>query len=220
MLFFLITSPQRATSSLMKAAVSRRRAAAGLDAQRAELRLHVRHLEDLDEIPGDAVAQRRRHLRRPGHGEPAGGHEIGHAGLGRRRHVGHLRRALLVEHRQHLDLAVAPQRQRRRDIAEEQIDMAAEHVLQHQRLAAIGHVHHLRAGHGHEHVGGEVRRRAVALAAVDHLAGVALDVLDQFLQRIDRQVLLHDDDVRHAAEHGDRHEVLGLVGQLLVEAAG
>ena len=37
-------------------------------------------------------------------------------------------------------------------------------------------------------------------------------------ERIDRQVLLHDDDVRHAAEHGDRHEVLGLVGELLVEA--
>jgi hypothetical protein len=114
-----------------------------------------------------------RHLGRAGHGEPADGNEIGHPRLGCRRHIGHLRRALLVEHRQDFDLAVAPQRQSRRHIAEEQVDVAAQDVLEHQRLAAIGHVHHAGAGQGHEHVGGEVRRRAVALAAVDDLAGIS-----------------------------------------------
>ncbi len=63
-------------------------------------------------VVGDLLLQGGRHFRRARRGKPGGGDEFRHAGLGRGRHVGHLRRALLVEHRQHLDLAVAPQRQR------------------------------------------------------------------------------------------------------------
>ena len=69
--------------------------------------------------------------------------EIGHAGFRHRRDVRHLRGALLVEHRQHLDLAVAIERQSTRNVAEEQVDVAAQHVLQHQRFAAVGHMDHL-----------------------------------------------------------------------------
>ena len=59
--------------------------------------------------------------------------------------------------------------------------MTANHVLQHQGLAAIGYVHHAGVGHPHEHHGGEMGRGAVALGPEGHLAGIRLDVVDQLL---------------------------------------
>ena len=96
--------------------------------------------------------------------------------------------------------------------------MTADHVVEHQVLAAIGHMHHLRAGHALEHHAGEMRRGAVALAAEAHLAGARLDVIDQFPERAHRQVLAHDHHIGHRAHQGEWNELLRLVGELLVEA--
>ncbi len=157
-------------------------------------------------------------LGRSDHSVPRARDQVGQPGLGGGRNLRDRRRTRLVGDRQHLELAVTIERERAGNVAEKDIDMAAQHVVVDQRFAAIRHMDHAGAGHGHEHVGGEMRGIATALAAIDHLAGIRLHVLDQFLDRIHRQVLAHDHEIGDRAENGDRHEILGLVGQLLVQA--
>ena len=59
------------------------------------------------------------------------------AGLGRGGNLGQHRRAAGIGNRQDLHPAVAEGRAARRDIPEEDVDVAADHVVEHQRFAAI-----------------------------------------------------------------------------------
>ncbi len=48
--------------------------------------------------------------------------------------------------------------QYRRDIAEEDIDVTAQHVINDEIFAAIRDMDHTDSRHGHEHAAGEMRR--------------------------------------------------------------
>src|SRR4051812_11022757 len=196
----------------------RRAVADRLDARGAEFRLHVRHLDGLDRGLRDLGDQRLRRLGWCRQREPAGGHEARQTGFGGRRYFRKHGRAMGVRQRQDLHPSVAEWRSARGEVAEEDIDVTADHVVEHQILAAVGHVHHARIGHTLKHHAGQMRGCAVPLAAECHLARVCLDVVDQLLERIHRQLFAHDHHVRHRADHGDRHELLRLKGELLVKA--
>src|SRR5262249_34109186 len=159
-LFFLMTSPQRCASAWMKAAIS-----AGLLPIGSTLA--VRNLActsgalitstaalAISAVNAGAVFGGAASANPPGGpkpGKPASA-VVGTSGsTGERRVIGN---------RQDLHPAIAEGRAARRDVPEEDVDVAADHVVEHQRFAAIGHVHHLRVGHALKHHGGEMGRGA------------------------------------------------------------
>ena len=75
-------------------------------------------------------------------------------------------------------------------LTDHQVDVAADHVVQRGRGAAIVHRQDLDARHVLEQRDVHVRRRADAGGAVGDLAGLLLGQLDQLLDVRDRQVLL------------------------------
>ncbi len=78
-------------------------------------------------------------------------------------------------------------------------------------------MHHLRAGHRHEHHRGEVRGRAIALGPERDFARTRPHVIDELLDRVDRQVLAHDHHVGRGGDQRKRNELLRLVGELPIE---
>ena len=92
-------------------------------------------------------------------------------------------------------------------VVEDHLHLAAEHVGDRRRGAAIGHVLHLDAGHRHEHFAGQMHRGAVARRRHVHLAGIGLRIGDEFGDGLRRHVLVDRHHVRHAIERGDRRDV-------------
>src|SRR5262245_52538918 len=84
-------------------------------------------------------------------------HEIGH-GRSIRQQV----RARRAGDRQHAQPACADVLDRRRYVVEHHLHLPANHVGQRWRTAAIGHVHHVDAGHHLEQLAGHVNRGARA----------------------------------------------------------
>ena len=98
------------------------------------------------------------------------------------------------------------------------LDLAADQVLHHGRLALVGHVHHvgvLRQAHVRA---GQVRVGADAVRAVRHLALVGGHVLEQFRPGLGRHAGV---DHQHQRRHGDAVDhgqvLLRVVRQLGVE---
>src|SRR5262249_7187928 len=161
---FLMTSPQRCASAWMKAAIS-----AGLLPIGSTLA--VRNLActsgalitstatlAISAVNAGAV------FGRGANPDPPGGMKPRQTGPGRGGNRGEPGRGGVIGKRQDFHLAVAEGRATRRDVPEEDVDVAADHVVEHQRFAAVGHVHHLRVGHALKHHGSEMGRGAVALA--------------------------------------------------------
>ena len=70
-----------------------------------------------------------------------------------------------------------------------------------------------------EHLAGEMRGGAGALRGVVQLAGIGLDVGEEFLAVFGREIRPHHQHVRNLREHRDDLEALHLVVHLLVEIA-
>ncbi|MNS87902.1 hypothetical protein D3C72_1218590 [compost metagenome] len=76
-----------------------------------------------------------------------------------------------------------------------------------------------------EQFAGHVDGRAAARRGESQLAGILLGVFHQFLNRLDRHLGIHDQDVRHLGAQGDRREILGeierdVLVERLVDGAG
>ena len=78
-----------------------------------------------------------------------------------------------------LELTVAIMGQSRRDVAEEHVDVAAQHVIDDEIFASIRDVDHADSRQGHEHAAGEVRGRSVALRPIGDLVRILLRQGDQ-----------------------------------------
>src|SRR6266508_2321048 len=119
-------------------------------------------------------------------------------------------------HRSGLDL-----RQTLGHVGESEIDLAGDHRGGRRRTALERNVHHLDAGAGLEHLDRVVGQAAGAAGAVVELAGVGLGIGHELSQRLRRQVLLDDDDLRDRADDADGREVpQRIVAHLLVRIEG
>ena len=127
-----------------------------------------------------------------------------------RGHVGKQRRTLRAAHCDHAQLARAHVRDGDARV-EEKVELAAEQVGQRRRGAAVGHVHGKGAGLRLHHLGGQVRRAAVARRAEAALAGVGLQIGEEGLEVLRRAVRAHHQEDQHTRRRGHRHQVLGRV---------
>ena len=122
-------------------------------------------------------------LRRRHQGEPGAGAVAGKALLLEGRRVGQGGRAGRGADAQDPDLAGAMQRQRRAEIVEHEVDIAAGQIGQGGRAALVGDVHHLDAGHVLEQHRREMRRRARSLRSVVQAAALLLAIGDELADR-------------------------------------
>ncbi len=180
------TLPQRTISDCRNCCSSSMRAVA--DRVHAEIR-HARadivHGDDRIQLGVELGEDRLRRLRRRDHALPCRGVEARHAGVGKRRHVGQRREALFGRHRERAQFSGLDQRQRRTEIAEHQLDVAAHQIVERRRRAAIGHMGHLDAGHAGEQRRGQMMERADAAGAVAQRP--FLGELDEILDAVHRQ---------------------------------
>ena len=150
----------------------------------------------------------RRALRRP-QPEPGRDVDAGRAGLVHRRDVGRGGKPRLAGDRIGAHLSAAHERQRADRLIERQIDVPGGQVAHHVgRARAIRHEGEARAGHLLEIDAADMLARSGAAGAGGQLARVRLDVGDQLLQVLRRQVLLADHDVGIVRQLRDRLEVL------------
>ena len=164
----------------------------------------------------EGIDDRLRRAGRRKHDLPEVDVELRAIGRDEARHAGELRRGVLRGDAEHLHRAGGelPDHLLRR--REEQVDVAAERVLQHRGCAAIGNVgdldaERLRQQRGREMAGG-------ADAGMAHARGLGLHPGDQLGQRLGLEVLPPDQHQRVGVDHGDRQEVLlGVERQRLVE---
>ena len=95
------------------------------------------------------------------------------------------------------------------DVRRHHRDVSADQVGDAGTRALVGNVHHvLQSGLRLEQFAGQVAHRAGAGRAVGQLAGVGLDVGDQFLDVLRRHRRVHRDRGGADAEDRDRDEVL------------
>jgi len=87
-------------------------------------------------------------------------------------------------------LALPPswQLQGRRELHENQIDMAGDEVVERRAGAAVGNMRHLGAGDRHEQLGCQMRGRADALRGIIELARIGLGIGHEFLRRLRREI--------------------------------
>ena len=90
---------------------------------------------------------------------------------------------------------------------EHDLHLSAEQVGQRGRRAAIGHMHHVDAGHHLEQLAGHMRRAPVAGRRHVDLARVGLGVGDELGNGLGRNRRIHLHDVGHAHDARDRRDV-------------
>src|SRR5262245_49409859 len=159
-LFFLMTSPQRCASAWMKVAISAgllpigsTLAARNLAWTSGALITSTAALAisavNAGAVFGGAASANQPVDMRPG--KPASA-VVGISGSTGERRVSAIAKIFTLPSREG--------RAARRDVSEEDVDVAADHVVEHRRFAAVGHVHHLCSGHALKHHGGEMGRGA------------------------------------------------------------
>ena len=116
----------------------------------------------------------------------------------------------------HAQRAGAHVLQGRRGQPEMHLHVAAEQRVEHLGVALERHVHQIGAGHGLEHLGGEMRRGAGARRRIVDAARLRLGVGDELLEVGHRQRRVHHQHQRDRGQLGDRREILDrVVGRLL-----
>ena len=119
-----------------------------------------------------------------------------------------------VEHGERVDLAGPELRHAAVEVGDHDLDLAAEQIGHHHRIAAIGHADDVRAGPLLQRLHDDLRG-AVA-DAVGQLAGIGLGVVHQRLHRLVRLVRRDRDERREAADPRNRGEILDrVVGHVL-----
>src|SRR5215470_17095107 len=83
-------------------------------------------------------------------------------------------------------LALVDQAERRRDVAEHELNMSGRNVAQGRHGAAIRHMRHLDASHALEQLGKEMVRRAEPGRSEGELAGLGLGEFDETAHRLHR----------------------------------
>ena len=107
-----------------------------------------------------------------------------------------------------------------RDVVEHHLHLTGDQVGQRRRAAAVGHVHHVDAGHHLEQLARHVDRGAVAGRRHVELAGIGLGVGDQLGDRLDRKRRMDIHHVGKADDAGDRDDVAQKVETELVVERG
>ena len=97
------------------------------------------------------------------------------------------------------------------------LGVAADHVGERGRAAAVVHRREPDARHALEADGVEVARRADAERTVIQFTGLRFGERDEFRDRVCRHRGMHHQRLRNGAEPADRHEVLRLVGELAIK---
>ena len=92
-------------------------------------------------------------------------------------------------------------------VGEEDLHLPAEQIGQRGRHAAIGHVHHVDAGHHLEQFGGDVGDPADAARTVGELARIRLGIGDELGNRLGRNRWMYHHDKGTADEARDRRDV-------------
>ena len=92
-------------------------------------------------------------------------------------------------------------------VGEEDLHLSAEQIGQRGRHAAIGHVHHVDAGHHLEQFGGDVGDPADAARTVGELARIGLGIGDELGNRLGRNRRIYHHDKGAADEARDRRDV-------------
>ena len=213
----LITLPQSAVSSAKNLLVSAGVVAPAAERNLAQQLADILALENLDHVAVDLLRQGGGRGGRRDQSEPGDRLEARQSRLGKRRNLRDDAGALQIGDGQELELAVAVERHRGGERIEEQVDVAGEDIGERGLRAAVGHVHHLDAGLRFQLSRREVRRRAHPLRGVGQLAGIGLAVGDELLERVCRQLLAHDQDIRDGRQHGDRNEPGRIVAGVAIE---
>ena len=160
---------------------------------------------------------RLRRLRRREDAVPLRDVDVGDALLLERGHVRHERRALGAGNAHRLQLAGLDVRHGREEAGKHHLRLAADGVGDGRRGALVGHVQHAGARRELEHLGGEVRRRAVAGRGVAGLVRRGLEHRHDFLRvaGLDGRIEHHQRCRR--SDHADRLEVLDRVVAKLLQ---
>ena len=114
---------------------------------------------------------------------------------------------LLRGDRERAHLAVPDVRQRRRHHAEHHLHLAAQKIGPRHRLAAIGHVHQIDAGHLLEQLAGDMQRRRIAARRHVDLAGIGFRIGDELGHGLRRKRRMNLHHQRNAADQRHRHGV-------------
>ena len=110
-------------------------------------------------------------------------------------------------HRDRPQLAGADLRQCRHHHVDADLHLPADQIGHHRRAAAIGHVHHVDAGHHLEQLAGEVRRRAGPERGHADLARIGLGVGDRLGDGLGRHRRVRDQHHGIVDQPGDRRDV-------------
>ncbi len=157
-------------------------------------------------------------LRRRHHGIPVSRFEAGHHRFGQGGDVRDQFRSLQSAISQDLDALVLGQRQRGNHAGDSPLHVSGTEVGHHQRAPLIRNVQCrgaalLQEQHGQQEVG-----RAVAGRAVGELAGIGLEVFDEFAQRVGWHRRMHDQRKRRGSDESDGVEVCEqVVAQFLAQ---
>ena len=159
---------------------------------------------------------RRRRAGRQHQAEPALGDDARQAGLAHGRHVGQRDGARRRCDGKRIERAALDLRRHHRGVADDRVDLPADHVGQRRAGRAERHVGDVDAGLAPEQLDGQVRDRADPGRADRDLAGIGLGVGDEFGQRLRRQLRVGHQHLGGEPDAAERDEVLlDVVGDLL-----
>ena len=96
---------------------------------------------------------------------------------------------------------------RTRDV-DQDLNVAADQILQRRRSSLVRNVHHVDSGRLLEQFSGQMRGGADTRRAEGNLAGIRLGVDDQLLDVLHWQVVVRGHDQRRDADQGYRYEAL------------
>ncbi len=164
------------------------------------------------ELPHDRIGgSRSREDADPGR-EVEAGNELRH-----RRHIGHLGRTPGAVAGDQGDLPGLNATAEGRIGREQRVDVPAQQRRHRFARAAERHMGHVELELRLDRFHGEVMRGADAGRSVVDLARVGPCIVDELLHGLDRQLGMHGQEQRGMREQRDRHEIMRLIRQLLVD---
>ena len=193
-----------------------RRGAQRHAAQRGEALLRLRHFEQRVDLGVDAAHRLGRHGGRAEQAEP--GIDLGirqlRQGLPRCRHLRQLRAALGAGHRQGTQLAAADVLDHPGQVVHQEADIAGQHLHLGRAGAAERHVDRLGLQQLQQPDRGQMGGLPDPGGGEADLARLGAQPGGEFGHGVDRGIGVHHHHVGAADLPGDRHQLLGLVGQV------